>query len=115
MNNQISHRRFVYAFYQQIIENKKNVNNLIYHEDISKELCEAYLKEKQEASVSRISMRKITKFLNRIHVNIEKNLSVTFRDNRYFLLIQDNAIDMFFVYLMKTKDEILKQLHAFKR
>ena len=98
-----------------MIENKKNVNNLFYHEGISKELCKTCLKQKQEPSVFRISMRKITKFLNRIHVDIDENLSITFCDNKYSLLIQNDAIDMFFVYLIKTKDEILKQLQAFKR
>ena len=91
------------------------MNDLFYHENISKELCKACLKEKQEASVFHISMRKITRFLNRIYVDIDEDFSITFCDNRYFLLIKDDAIDMFFAYLIKTKDEILKQLHAFKR
>ena len=91
------------------------MNDLFYHEDIAKELCEACLKEKQKVSMSRISMRKITKFLNRIHVDIDEDLSITFRDNKYFLLIKNDATNMFFVYLMKTKDKILKQIQAFKR
>ena len=91
------------------------MNELFHHENISKALCEVCLKEKQEAFVFRISMKKITKFLNRIHVDIDEDLLVTFRDNRYFLLIKDDTIDMLFVYLMKTKDEILKQLHTFKK
>ena len=72
-------------------------------------------KKKQEVSIFRISIKKITKFLNRIHVDIDENFSITFHDNKYFLLIKDNVINMFFVYLMKTKNEILKQLHAFKK
>ena len=101
--------------YQQIIENKKNVNNFFYHENISEELCEACLKEKQEESVFRIFIKNITKLLSRIYIDIDEDFSITFRENKYFLLIKDYAIDMFIVYLMKTKDEILKQLHAFKR
>ena len=115
MDIQVWHRRFVHAPYQRIIENKKNVDGLFHHGDIPKELCEACLKGKQEASVSRIPMRKATRFLDRIHVDIGEGLPVTFRGNKYFLLIKDDATGMFFVYLMKTKDEILKQLHAFKR
>ena len=115
MNIKIWHRRFVHAPYQRIIENKKNVDDLFHHENIPEELCEACLKEKQKASVSRIPMRKATRFLNRIHVDIGEDLPVTFRGNKYFLLIKNDATDMFFVYLMKTKDEIMKQLQAFKR
>ena len=91
------------------------MNDLFHHGNIPEELCEACLKEKQEASVSRIPMRKTTRFLNRIHVDIDEGFSVTFRGNKYFLLIKDDVTNMFFVYLMKTKDEIMKQLQAFKR
>ena len=48
MNIQIWHRRFVHAFYQRTIENKKNVIDLFYHENISKELCEACLKKNKK-------------------------------------------------------------------
>ena len=94
---------------------KKNVNGLFHHKDISKELCEACLKEKQKASIFCISVKKITKFLNRIHVNIDEDFSIIFRDNKYFLLIKNDTIDIFFVYLMKTKDKILKQVQIFER
>ena len=52
MNIQNLHRRFLYAFYQRIIENKKNVNNLFHHENISKELCKTCLKENKKHCIS---------------------------------------------------------------
>ena len=55
------------------------MNNLFHHEDISKELFETCLKEKQEASIFHISMKEITNFLNRIHVDIDKNFSILLR------------------------------------
>ncbi len=35
---------------------------------------------------------------------------MTFRSNRYFLLIKNDAFDMFFIYVMKAKDKILPRL-----
>ena len=86
------------------------MNNLFHHENISKELFEACLKEQQEASVFCISLRKTTRFLNRIHVDIDEDFSVTFLDNKYFLLIKNDVKNIFFVYLIKIKDEIIKKL-----
>ena len=59
-------------------------------------------------------MKKATKFLKRIHVNIKRSLPITFRSNKYFLLIKDEAFEMFFVYTMKIKDEILPRLQQFR-
>jgi len=44
-------------------------------------------------------MSKATAFLD---VDIGGPLPTTFRSNRYFLLIKDDASGMFFVYTMKT-------------
>ena len=59
-------------------------------------------------------MQKATEFLKRIYVNIKKALFITFRSNKYFLLIKDDAFEMFFVYIMKFKDEILSRFQQFR-
>ena len=58
-------------------------------------------------------MKKVTEFLKRIHVNIRKSLFITFKSNKYFLLIKNKAFEIFFVYTMKIKDEILSRLQQF--
>ena len=58
-------------------------------------------------------MQKATEFLKKIHMNITEALSITYRSNRYFLLIKDNAFEMFFVYVMRFKDEILSRFQQF--
>ena len=58
-------------------------------------------------------MFKATVFLKRIHIDIEGPLSITYRGKRYFLLIKNDVSEMFFVYTMKTKDEIFTVLKNF--
>ena len=77
-------------------------------------LCESCIKLKQQVTLSRRSMKKVTKFLKKIHVNIKKSLSITFKNNKYFLLIKNETFEMFFVYVMKIKDEILSRLQQFQ-
>ena len=59
-------------------------------------------------------MLKATAFLDRIHVDIGDLLPATFRSNRYFLLIKNDAFDMFFIYVIRTKDKILPHLKKFR-
>lgn len=60
-----------------------------------------------------MQIRKANKFLRKLHVNIEGPLPVTFLEFRYFLSIKDNAWEMFYVLLMKTKREIYDKLVDF--
>ena len=59
-------------------------------------------------------MKKAIEFLKKIHINIEEFLSITFKNNKYFLLIKDKAFKMFFIYMIKIKDEILLCLQQFQ-
>ncbi len=81
---------------------------------ISKKICESCLKAKQQLESSRRSMSKAIAFLDRIHVNIKDLLLVTFRSNRYFLLIKNDVFNMFFIYVIKTKNKILLHLKKFR-
>ena len=47
-------------------------------------------------------------------MNIEKLLFITFKSNKYFLLIKNEAFEMFFVYIIKIKNEILSRLQQFR-
>ena len=76
--------------------------------------CEPCMKAKQQRKFSRQSQSKADTFLERIHVDIQGPLPATFRGKRYFLLIKDDVSGMFFVYTMRTKDEILLILKAFR-
>jgi len=58
-------------------------------------------------------MLKAIIFFDRVHVNIESLLFIIFRNNCYFLLIKNNVFDIFFVYVIKTKNKILLYLKKF--
>lgn len=115
MDISIWHRRFIHTNYQHIIENSRNVLDLSYHGKIPEELCEACMLGKHEASVSRNPMKKADRFLDRIHVDIGEGLPQTFRGNRYFLLIKDDASGMLFIRLMKTKGQIFELVRDFRQ
>lgn len=83
------------------------------HGSPPQDLCEPCMKAKQQKDPSRHSMSKAKAFLERVHVDIGGPLPTTFKNNRYFLLFKDDATGMFFVYAMKTKDEILRLLKEF--
>ena len=61
---------------------------------ISDILCESCMKERQQMKKSRVSMTKTIVFFDRIDVDIEKSLSITFRDNKFFILIKNETTDM---------------------
>ena len=86
----------------------KKVNNFAFNT-----LCESCIKSKQQITSSRRLMKKATKFLKKIHMNIKKSFSIMFRNNKYFLLIKNETFEMFFVYVMKIKDEILSRFQQF--
>lgn len=113
-NIEIWHRRFAHLGYRNVLSNVKKVIGMEVKGPIPEEACEPCLKVKQYSETSRRPMSKATAFLDRIHVDIGGPLPATFRSNRYFLLIKDDAFGMFFVYIMRTKDEIHPHLKEFR-
>ena len=87
----------------------KEINNFVFNT-----LCESCMKSKQQITSSRRSMKKATKFLKKIYVNIKGLLFITFKNNKYFLLIKNKTFEMFFVYVMRIKNEILLHLQQFR-
>jgi len=59
-------------------------------------------------------MLKAIVFFDRIYVNIKDLLFIISRSNRYLLLIKNNVFNMFFVYIIKTKNKILLRLQEFR-
>ena len=104
------HCRLIHFNYKNVIVNRKNVKEMKKINDFVFDiLCESCMKTKQQIMSSRHSIKKTTEFLKRIHVNIKKTFSITFKSNKYFLLIKNETFEMFFVYVMKIKDEILSR------
>lgn len=100
----IWHCHFIHTNYSHIIENNHKIIDLSYYDKISKNFCEFCLLNKHEISMFCKFMKKTDEFLNKIHVDIEKNLFLIFKKNRYFLLIKNDISNMFFVPFMKTKN-----------
>ena len=65
------------------------------------------MKLRQQITLLHHSMQKVTEFLKRIHMNIKETFFITFRSNKYFLLIKNDIFEMFIVYVIRFKDEIL--------
>ena len=108
------HRHLIHLNYKNIIANRKNVKEMKKVSDsVSDTLCKSCMKSKQQITLLRHSMQKATKFLKRIHVNIKKSLFIIFRSNKYFLLIKNDAFKIFFVYVIKFKDEISSRFQQF--
>ena len=88
----IWHRRLVHLEYRNVMINSKKVISMkSIKGSASNELCEPCLASHQQAERSRISRIKVKKFLERINVDIEIDLSTTSRDNKVFVLIKDDA------------------------
>lgn len=102
---QIWHRRFVHLGYRNVLSNSKKFIGMEVNGPVLEEACELCLKAKQQAEPSKHPMSKSTVFLDKIHIDI---------NNRYCLLIKDDASGMFFVYVMRTKDEIFPRLKEFR-
>ena len=100
--------------YNNVLFNSKQVTDMKVKESVSENACEPCMKAKQQREFSKKFQSKADTFLKRIHVNIQDSLSATFRKKRYFLLIKDDALKMFFVYIMRIKDEILFIFKAFR-
>lgn len=58
---------------------------------IPTKLCKSYMAGYQELKILQMLMLKATVFLERLHVDIEEPLSVTFLGFRYFFFIKNNA------------------------
>ena len=59
-------------------------------------------------------MTKSIVFLNKIHVDIKDSLFNIFRNKRYFLLIKNDVLSIFFVYIMHIKNNIFILLKNFR-
>ena len=81
---------------------------------ISENVCESCMKAKQQRKLFKKFQSKANTFLKKIHVNIQDSLSTTFKEKQYFLLIKNNVLKIFFMYIMQIKDEILFIFKAFK-
>ena len=110
----IWHRRLVHLGYNNVLLNSKQVIDMEVRGPVPENACESCMKAKQQRESFRKPQSKADTFLGRIHVDIQGPLPTTFRGKRYFLLIKNDASGMFFVYTMRTKDEILPIFKAFK-
>ena len=114
-NIKIWHRRLVHLDYRNVLSNAKKIKRIKEIRDfVSQQLCESCMKEKQQAESTRHLMTKSIESFNKIQVNIEDSLSRIFRANRFFALIKNDVFDIFFVYSLKSKDELYSRLKEFK-
>ena len=110
-NIKIWHRRLVHLDYRNVLSNAKKIKRMKEIRDfVSQQLCESCMKEKQQAESTRHLMTKSIESFNKIQVNIEDSLSRIFRANRFFALIKNDVFDMFFVYSLRSKDELYSRL-----
>lgn len=72
-----------------------NIKEVMRIEGVKKpiptKLCKSCMAGYQKLKILQMLMLKVTKFLERLHVNIEEPLSVTFLGFRYFFSIKNNA------------------------
>lgn len=80
---------------------------------ISIELCKSYMAIYQKLEILQMLISKVIEFLERLYIDIEGLLPVTFSGFQYFLFIKNDARDMFFVLPIKTKKEIYNKLMDF--
>ena len=59
-------------------------------------------------------MTKIIEFIWKINVDIDTDLSITFRDYRHFVLLKCDVIEFMWFYFYKYKAEIFKIVKNFK-
>ena len=112
---QIWHRRYAHLEYQNVIKNvnkMKNMNEI--HDSFSNMLCEFCMKERQQAEISKISQTKTKRVLTKIHVDIDKSLFTTWRNNKIFILIKCDDTKMLFIYSFKQKSQIFSVVMNFK-
>ncbi len=111
----VGHSQLINLSYQNVVANAKKVTGIGgVQGPIPTELCEPCMAGHQELEISWTLMPKAAEFLERLHVDIEGLLPVTFSGFRYFLSIKDDIWDMFFVLPMKTKREIYDKLVDFQ-
>lgn len=111
MNIKIWHRRFVYLNYRKIISNAQKIIDMKIKKLISKNVYKSCLKIKQQTKLSKYSRSKLTIFLNKIHVDIESSLFITFRNNRFFYWLR-TTLSIYSSFIQwKTRT---KSLHALR-
>lgn len=94
-----------------------NVKKVIGMEEIQgfilTKLCESYMTSPRKLEILRTPMSNAAEFLEKLHVDIETLLLVTFLGFWYFFSIKDDAWGVFLVLLIKTKGEIYNKLIDF--
>ena len=110
----IWHRRLMHLNYNNVLFNSKQIIDIKVRESVSENACESCMKVKQQRKFFKKFQSKMNTFLEKIHVNFQNPLSATFRKKRYFLLIKNDVLKMFFMYIMRIKDEILFIFKTFR-
>ena len=110
----IWHQRFIHINYHHIINDNKKIIDLYYHNEISIHFCKSCFLNKQKTFISRMFITKTIFFFNYIHVDIGENFFQTFQNYKYFLFIKNDTTNMFFVKLIKWKNEIFFHLQQFR-
>ena len=111
----IWHRRLIHLNYRNVIINVNKIidmKNVI--EFISNVLCDSCMKNRQQIEKSRVFMIKTIEFLDRIDVDIEKSLSIIFRDNKIFVLIKNEVTSMLWFFACKQKSQLYQIVVFFK-
>lgn len=94
-----------------------NIKKIIGIEEIQRpipmELCKACIAGHQELEILQTLILKVAKFLGKLYIDIEALLLVTFLGFQYFFSIIYDVWSMFFMILIKIKEEIYNKLIDF--
>ena len=110
----IWYRRLMHLDYNNVLFNLKQVIDMKVKESVSENVYESCMKAKQQRKFFKKFQSKANMFLKRIHMNILNSLLAMFKEKRYFLLIKNDVLKMFFMYIIRIKDEILFIFKVFK-
>lgn len=110
----IQYNRLVYLSYQNVVANAKEIRGMQeLKEPILIELYEPCMAGYQKLKILQTSMSKVTKFLERLNIDIERLLLIIFLGFQYFFFIIDDTWNMFFILPIKIKEGIYDKLLDF--
>ena len=111
----IWHRHLIYVNYKNVLINVKKIIDMKNVIDlISETICESCMTDRSQQEWSHVFMTKIIEFIWKINVDIDIDLSITFRGYRHFVLLKCDVIEFMWFYLYKHKAEIFEIVKNFK-
>jgi hypothetical protein len=110
----IWHARMRHLRYDNLIKLQNQIDEMNLIDQKSIEICESCMIDRQKRNVNKTSRISVSKFLERMHSDLEESLSRTRSDHAYYIIFRNDWSEIVWVHLLRIKNQAFETFKNFQ-